>query len=311
MCEQFRRRRSQAQAGKECMDPHARANNTRLRVTRSNYLRPGYSNSGCALATEHARKCLCVQLGARLFFRSLPGDLLSKQKDQGNCKVIEEEDGGPRRQPAAKPRQSSEGLPVRCLGSPVLGNFGVAGQGGFYRAFEDRRPGGGLHAADDAGPGRTTFSFPDPDGGLLSVRGRRGVALRPRAILRCMALGIFGIAEPRIFFITLRHREDDRGDGHHPQYVAAPVLVLLYMLARGRQRATGFAILCVALAVTGSVLAIGVMAGKAGFPWLRGGNRAFEISGDGSAIGDAWLPRDLPSGISMAEAWSRRATAGG
>ena len=114
--------------------------------------------------------------------------------------------------------------------------------------------------------GRTTFSFLILMAVLLCVRGRRGVALPPREILRCMALGIFGIAESN-FFYYYAISKTTVATAIIVQYIA-PVFVLLYMLARGRQRATATRILGVLLAVMGSVLAIGVIAARAGFPWF-------------------------------------------
>ncbi len=114
---------------------------------------------------------------------------------------------------------------------------------------------------------RTTFSFLILMAILLGVRGRRGVSMRPRELLQCMALGIYGIAESNFFYYFAVSRTTV-ATAIIVQYMAAPSFVLLYMLARGRQRATATRILCVLLAVTGSVLAIGVITGKAGFPWL-------------------------------------------
>ncbi len=53
--------------------------------------------------------------------------------------------------------------------------------------------------------------------------------------------------------LLFRHREDDGRDRHRLQYVA-PVWVLLYMLARGLQRATPLRISGVVLAVIGCCL---------------------------------------------------------
>src|SRR5664280_624939 len=48
--------------------------------------------------------------------------------------------------------------------------------------------------------GRVTFSFLILLVVLLSVRGRQGLAMRPREIVQCVALGIFGIAESNFFY---------------------------------------------------------------------------------------------------------------
>jgi drug/metabolite transporter (DMT)-like permease len=57
--------------------------------------------------------------------------------------------------------------------------------------------------------------------------------------------------------------------------------VLLYMLVRGRQRATAARIWGVALAVTGSMLAIGIVGGTAGFPWFAVGTHRLKFNGLG------------------------------
>ena len=61
--------------------------------------------------------------------------------------------------------------------------------------------------------------------------------MRPLEILRCMALGIFGIAESN-FFYYFAISKTTVATAIIIQYIAAPIFVLLYMLARGRQRAT-------------------------------------------------------------------------
>jgi len=126
---------------------------------------------------------------------------------------------------------------------------------------------------------RTTFSFLILIAVLLCVRGRRGVAMRPRELLQCMALGIFGIAASN-FFYYFAIEKTTVATAIIVQY-SAPVLVLLYMLARGRQRATAARIWGVALAVTGSMLAIGIVGGTAGFPWFAVGTHRLKFNGLG------------------------------
>ena len=132
---------------------------------------------------------------------------------------------------------------------------------------------------------RTTFSFLILIAVLLCVRGRRGVAMRPQDILRCMALGIFGIAESN-FFYYFAISKSTVATAIIIQYFAAPTFVLLYMLARGRQRATALRLVGVVLAVIGSVLAIGVVAARAGFPWfgLEMQQLKFQVAGVGAAL---------------------------
>jgi drug/metabolite transporter (DMT)-like permease len=116
---------------------------------------------------------------------------------------------------------------------------------------------------------RTTFSFLILIAVLLCVRGPRGVAMKPRGIMKCAALGILGIAASN-FFYYFAIQKTTVATAIILQYIA-PVLVLLYMLARGRQRATAARIWGVALAVVGSMLAIGVVAGTTSFPWFAVG----------------------------------------
>jgi len=132
---------------------------------------------------------------------------------------------------------------------------------------------------------RTTFSFLILITVLLCVRGRRGVAMRPQDILRCMALGIFGIAESN-FFYYFAISKSTVATAIIIQYFAAPTFVLLYMLARGRQRATALRLVGVVLAVIGSVLAIGVVAARAGFPWfgLQMQQLKFQVAGVVAAL---------------------------
>jgi drug/metabolite transporter (DMT)-like permease len=133
--------------------------------------------------------------------------------------------------------------------------------------------------------GRVTFSFLILLVVLLLVRGRQGLAMRPREIVQCVALGIFGIAESN-FFYYFAISKSTVATAIIVQYMGAPVFVLLYMLARGRQRATVSRILGVVLAVIGSELAIGVVAGRIGFPWfgLEMQRLKFQILGVASAL---------------------------
>jgi drug/metabolite transporter (DMT)-like permease len=113
---------------------------------------------------------------------------------------------------------------------------------------------------------RTTISFLVLLPLLLAFKGRRGVAMRLPDLLRCMLLGIFGVAASN-FFYYLAIQKTTVATAIILQYTA-PIFVLLYMLMRGRQRATAARLCGVCMAVVGSMLAIGVVGYSRLFPWL-------------------------------------------
>lgn len=204
---------------------------------------------------------------------------MSKQQDQGNCKVIEEASpaaAGSRRRSLAKQAKG-----YLCVASAALG-WGISaslGRAVFTGRLKIAGRTVGFIAPMMLAQSRATFSFLILMAVLLSVRGRRGVAMPPRAILRCVALGIFGIATSN-FFYYFAIEKTTVATAIILEYVA-PVLVLLYMLARGRQKAAAARILGVALAVIGSVLAIGVVAATARFPWFAVGLERLKFQGLG------------------------------
>lgn len=104
---------------------------------------------------------------------------------------------------------------------------------------------------------RTSISFIV----LATILGwRRGwTALRvPKSdFLRMALLGVFGVAASNYLYY-LAIQKTSVATAIVLQYTA-PVLVLLYMVARGMQRATAQRVIAVCLAVVGSALAIGII----------------------------------------------------
>ena len=91
---------------------------------------------------------------------------------------------------------------------------------------------------------------------LLISRGRRGLALPRRDLLGAMLIGSAGITASN-FFYYVAIQKTTVAVAITLQYLS-PVLVLVYMVARGRQRATPLRVGAVVLAVVGSALAIGL-----------------------------------------------------
>lgn len=97
---------------------------------------------------------------------------------------------------------------------------------------------------------------------LISRRGWRNLRLPAADFGRTVALGILGVAASNYLYY-LAIQKTNVATAIVLQYTA-PVLVLLYMVARGLQRATAQRVGAVMLAVLGSGLAIGVV-GAGGF----------------------------------------------
>lgn len=109
---------------------------------------------------------------------------------------------------------------------------------------------------------RTTFSFLVLLAVLRWRRGWNGLRLPMRDLGRIVLLGVLGVAASNYlyYFAILK---TNVATAIILQYTA-PVLVLLYMVARGLQKATPQRVVAVGLAVIGSGFAIG-MAGPGGF----------------------------------------------
>jgi len=97
---------------------------------------------------------------------------------------------------------------------------------------------------------------------LICRRGWRNLRLPAADFGRTVALGILGVAASNYLYY-LAIQKTNVATAIVLQYTA-PVLVLLYMVARGLQRATAQRVGAVMLAVLGSALAIGVV-GAGGF----------------------------------------------
>ena len=114
---------------------------------------------------------------------------------------------------------------------------------------------------------RTTISFLALLPVLLITQGRR-LALPKRDLLQAVVLGVLGVAASNyLYYFAIQ--KTNVAIAIIIQYTA-PAWVLLYMVARGRQRATLQRFLAVTLAVVGCVLVIGVI-----------GASRFELNGVG------------------------------
>jgi drug/metabolite transporter (DMT)-like permease len=127
-------------------------------------------------------------------------------------------------------------------------------------AFTGRLLPGG-HAIDSIDPlilsqSRTTFSFLVLLPILLLRRGWRRLALPSADYLRMLVLGVLGVAVSNYFYYLAIQRTNV-ATAIIVQYTA-PIWVLLYMVARGLQKATLQRLAAVALAVTGIALVIGI-----------------------------------------------------
>jgi drug/metabolite transporter (DMT)-like permease len=91
---------------------------------------------------------------------------------------------------------------------------------------------------------------------MLAFGGVNAVRMSRREIVRCMLLGVFGLVGANYFYY-LAIEKSTVATAIIVQYTA-PVWVLLYMVARGAQRATAQRVMAVALAVVGAALAIGL-----------------------------------------------------
>jgi len=113
---------------------------------------------------------------------------------------------------------------------------------------------------------RTTFSFLALLPILLLKRGTAGLRTPWREVLRCIVLGVLGVAASNYFYY-LAIQKTTVATAIILQYTA-PAIVLVWLLLTGVQRATLPRVSGVALAVVGSVFAIGAVSTRAGFPWI-------------------------------------------
>jgi len=101
---------------------------------------------------------------------------------------------------------------------------------------------------------------------LLLVRQRSTLSVRKSHVAQFFLLGILGLCGANYFYY-FAIQKTSVATAIVLQYVA-PVWVLLYMLARGRQRPTLMRVSGVLLAVIGCAFAVGEIAARGSFPWL-------------------------------------------
>ena len=106
---------------------------------------------------------------------------------------------------------------------------------------------------------RTSISFLVLLPILFWQRGAGGLKLPGRDLLHAVMLGVFGVAASNYFYY-FAIQKTNVATAIILQYTA-PVWVLMYMVARGRQKPSLQRVCAVGLAVIGSALAIGVIGG--------------------------------------------------
>ncbi len=102
---------------------------------------------------------------------------------------------------------------------------------------------------------------------LLAHRKPAALSLPRKDLLSCFALGVAGLAASNYFYYYAISKTTVSA-AIILQYIA-PVWVLLYMAARGLQRATGRRVAAVFLAVCGIALALGALGPSSMPPFLR------------------------------------------
>jgi len=103
---------------------------------------------------------------------------------------------------------------------------------------------------------RIGFSFLILTPIVLWLGGRSALALGRKEVLRCFLLGVVGMSMANFFYYVALAKTSVATA--IILFYTAPVWVLLYLLARGRQRATVRRVSAVAAAVVGCGLAIGI-----------------------------------------------------
>ena len=104
---------------------------------------------------------------------------------------------------------------------------------------------------------RTTLSLLVLAPLLWLLRGRAALAMAPREVARCLLLGVAGFAASNFFYYQAIDLTSV-STAIILQYIA-PAWVLLYLVARRRQRATALRVGSVAAAVAGCALVVGVL----------------------------------------------------
>ena len=106
---------------------------------------------------------------------------------------------------------------------------------------------------------RTTFSLLVLLPVLLVLRGWQRLKLPGRDLAQCLVLGVLGVAVSNYFYYVAIQKTNV-ATAIILQYTA-PVWVLLYVVARGRQKLSLQKVAAVGLAVTGIALVIGIVGG--------------------------------------------------
>lgn len=97
---------------------------------------------------------------------------------------------------------------------------------------------------------------------ILLRRGGQRIALPGRDFIQCLVLGMLGVAASNYFYYVAIQKTSV-AIAITIQYTA-PVWVLLYVVARGRQKLSLQKVAAVGVAVTGIALTIGIVGGKSG-----------------------------------------------
>jgi drug/metabolite transporter, DME family len=106
---------------------------------------------------------------------------------------------------------------------------------------------------------RTTFSLLVLLPILVGARGWRRIQLPRADLVQCLLLGMLGVAASNYFYYVAIQRTNV-ATAIIIQYTA-PVWVLLYVVARGQQKLTLQRVAAVGIALTGVILAIGILDG--------------------------------------------------
>ncbi|MEO8725403.1 MAG: DMT family transporter [Acidobacteriaceae bacterium] len=115
---------------------------------------------------------------------------------------------------------------------------------------------------------RTTFSFLILAPLLLIAKPSSVFSIRPRQLLGALLVGMLGVSGSN-FFYYYAIQQTSVSAAIVLQYLA-PIWVLIYMVARGEQRATLSRLLGVSLAVVGIALVIGIGGGGTPYRSLLG-----------------------------------------
>lgn len=110
---------------------------------------------------------------------------------------------------------------------------------------------------------RTTFSLLVLLPVLVGARGWQRIELPRPDLIQCLLLGMFGVAASNYFYYVAIQRTNV-AVAIVMQYTA-PVWVLFYVVSRGQQKLTLRKVAAVSTALTGVVLAIGIVGGSQTF----------------------------------------------